>query len=47
VVVRGGAIDNVRPVVPRGSHGGPMSLLWLRGDYIDYRSYRTNVAYLR
>jgi hypothetical protein len=47
VVVRGGAIDNVRPVVPRGSHGGPMSLLWLRGDYINYRSYRTEIAYLR
>jgi BNR repeat-containing family member len=47
VVVRGGAIDNVRPVVPRGSHGGPMSLLWLRGDYITYRSYRTEIAYLR
>jgi hypothetical protein len=24
-----------------------MSLLWLRGDYIDYRSYRTEIAYLR
>jgi hypothetical protein len=47
VVVRGGAIDNVRPVVPRGSDGGPMSLLWLRGDYINYRSYRTEIAYLR
>ncbi len=47
VVVRGGALDNVRPVVPRGSHGGPMSLLWLRGDYINYRSYRTEIAYLR
>lgn len=47
VVVSGGAIDNVRPVVPRGSRGGPMSLLWLRGDYINYRSYRTEIAYLR
>jgi hypothetical protein len=47
VVVRGGAIDNVRPVVPRGSRGGPMDLLWLRGDYINYRSYRTEIAYLR
>jgi BNR repeat-containing family member len=46
VVVRGGAVDNVRPVVPRGSHGGPMSLLWLRGDYISYTSYRTSIAYL-
>ncbi len=45
VVVRGGAVDNVRPVVPRG--GGPTSLLWLRGDYINYRSYRTEIAYLR
>jgi hypothetical protein len=24
-----------------------MSLLWLRGDYINYRSYRTEIAYLR
>ena len=47
VVVRGGAVDNVRPVVPRGSDGGPMSLLWLRGDYVNYRSYRTDIAYLR
>ena len=47
VVVRGGALDNVRPVVPRGSHGGPMSLLWLRGAYNDYRTYRTQIAYLR
>jgi hypothetical protein len=47
VVVRGGAVDNVRPVVPRGSHGGPMGLLWLRGDYVNYRSYRTEIAYLR
>jgi hypothetical protein len=47
IVVRGGALDNVRPVVPRGSDGGPAGLLWLRGDYINYRSYRTDIAYLR
>jgi hypothetical protein len=47
VVVRGGAVDNVRPVVPRGSDGGPMSLLWLRGVYGSYTGYRTWVDYLR
>jgi hypothetical protein len=47
VVVRGGAADNVRPVVARGSHGGPMSLLGLRGDYGSYSSYRTEIDYLR
>jgi hypothetical protein len=45
-VVPAGGTDNVRPVVPRGSDGGPMSLLWLRGDYRGYTDYRTSVDYL-
>lgn len=46
VVVAGGG-DNVRPVVPRGQDGGPMRLLWLRGAYGSYTSYRTSIAFLR
>jgi hypothetical protein len=45
-VVRNGT-DNVRPVVPRGWNGGPMGLLWLRGRYGTYTSYRTSISYLR
>jgi hypothetical protein len=43
-VVPSGGIDNVRPVVPRG--GGPIKLLWLRGDYRTYKTYRTSIALL-
>jgi BNR repeat-containing family member len=46
-VVRGGGKYNVRPVVPRGADGGPISLLWLRGQYNSYTGYRTSVDYLR
>lgn len=46
-VVRGGGTHNVRPVVPRGWNGGPMGLLWLRGDYRDYTVYRTWIAFFR
>ncbi len=47
VVVPSDGTDNVRPVVPRGSRGGPISLLWMRGDYRTYSSYRTTIAYLK
>ena len=47
VVVPADGTDNVRPVVPRGWDRGPMSLLWLRGDYGSYTTYRTSVDYLR
>jgi hypothetical protein len=39
--------ENVRPVVPRGYHGGPMGLLWLRGAYDTYTTYRTSIAFLQ
>jgi len=39
-------LDNVRPVVPRGWTNGPMGLLWLRGDYDSYATYKTSIAYL-
>jgi hypothetical protein len=42
-----GRTDNVRPVVPRDWSGGSMGLLWLRGDYRSYTTYRTSVAFLR
>jgi hypothetical protein len=47
VVVPSDGTENIRPVVPRGSTGGPVSLLWLRGPYNDYTTYRTSIAYLR
>jgi BNR repeat-containing family member len=46
-VVAAGGTQNVRPVVPRGYAGGPMGLLWLRGSYGTYTSYRTSIAFLR
>ena len=46
-VVPADGTDNVRPVVPRGYTGGPMGLLWLRGDYRSYTTYRTSIAFLR
>lgn len=45
-IVRSEGVDNVRPVVPLGSDGGPASLLWLRGHYGAYTEYRTRVAFL-
>ena len=47
VVVAAGGTDNVRPVVPRGWDHGPMSLLWLHGNYGSYTEYRTSIEYLR
>ena len=47
VVVAADHTQNIRPVVPRGADGGPLSLLWLRGQYNDYTTYRTSIAYLR
>jgi hypothetical protein len=46
-VVPAGGTNNVRPVVPRGYDGGSMGLLWLRGDYRSYTTYRTSIAFLR
>ncbi len=46
-VVPAGRTDNIRPVVPRGWSGGPMGLVWLRGDYRTYTTYRTSVAFFR
>jgi hypothetical protein len=46
-IVPAGGTGNVRPVVPRGWTGGAMGLLWLRGDYRSYTTYRTSIAFLR
>ena len=43
-VVAADGLDNVRPVVPRG--GGPVQLVWLRGNYRSYTTYRTSIAFL-
>ncbi len=40
-------VGQVRPVVPRGTGGGGISLLWLSGPYNTYSEYRTSIAYLR
>lgn len=45
-IARGGT-DNVRPVVPGSSDGAPTGLLWLRGHYGSYTTYRTSIAFLR
>jgi hypothetical protein len=45
-VARSATSDSVRPVVPRGPDG-PVKLLWLRGHYRSYTTYRTSVAYRR
>jgi hypothetical protein len=47
VVVPADGTQNVRPVVTRGLDHGPMSLLWLRGDYRYFLDYRTTVDFLR
>jgi hypothetical protein len=44
-VVPADSTDNVRPVVPRGYTGGTMGLLWLRGPYRSYTTYRTSIAF--
>ncbi len=46
-VVRSPGVDNLRPVVPRGRGGDVLGLLWLRGHYGSYTTYRTAVAYRR
>jgi hypothetical protein len=46
-VVREPGADVLRPVVPRGSDGGPMGLLWLRGHYGDYTNYRTSIQFVK
>jgi hypothetical protein len=46
-VVPADGTENVRPVVPRGTDVGPMDLLWLRGEYGSYTSYRTSIAFLQ
>jgi hypothetical protein len=47
VVARNPGVDDLRPVVTRGSEGGPMSLLWLSGHYGSYTNYRTAIDFLR
>jgi hypothetical protein len=45
-VVPGRGTDNVRPVVPRRAPGGAIDLLWMRGRYNYYTTFRTSIAYL-
>jgi hypothetical protein len=46
-VVRNHGTDDLRPLVPRGSPGGPMGLLWLRGNYVGYTRYRTSIEFVK
>lgn len=46
-VVRTPGQDDLRPLVARGSNGGPASLFWLQGHYGTYTSYRTSIAFLK
>jgi hypothetical protein len=45
IAVPAGGTENVRPVVPRGYAGGPLGLVWLRGVYGTYTSYKTSIAF--
>ena len=45
-MIRTRGSDNVRPVVPRGSAGGPIDVLWLHGHYGRFTDYRTSIAFL-
>ena len=47
VVVPADGTDNVRPIVPRGSTPGAFDLLWLRGPYNTYTTYRTQIEFGR
>ena len=40
-------VSNVRPVIPRGPSGGPLSVLWLHGHYGSYTTYQTSIAFLK
>jgi hypothetical protein len=42
IVTRAAGIDNLRPVVPPGPGEG---LLWLRGRYVSYTGYQTQMAF--
>jgi len=37
-------VKNVRPITPRGQHGGPLNILWMRGPYRNYRDYQTTIT---
>jgi len=39
------AADQVRPVVPRGAGGGPISVLWMSGHYGYYIHYDTSISF--
>jgi putative BNR repeat neuraminidase len=46
-VVRNPGTDDLRPIVPRGADGGPGGLLWIRGHYGSYTSYRTSIEFMK
>ena len=45
-VTSGSSVENVRPVAPRGlrSFADDMSVVWMRGDYEHWLTYRTNIT---
>jgi hypothetical protein len=43
-VTKDSALDNLRPIVPVPSAGGRRALLWLRGTYTSYTSYKQELV---
>ena len=33
-----------RAITPRGQHGGPLNVLWMRGAHRNYRDYPTAIT---
>jgi hypothetical protein len=42
-ITRNSAQDNVRPVTPRGYAGNADLVLWMRGRYVHYTNFRTEI----
>lgn len=46
-ITRGSSLLNARPVKPRGMRGdGPLSLLWMTGEYPGFRTFKTRIVAL-
>jgi hypothetical protein len=43
-ITSGSPVKNVRPITPRGQHGGELNVLWMRGAYRNYRDYQTTIT---
>jgi hypothetical protein len=43
-ITSGSSVKNVRPITPRGQHGEALNILWMRGNYLNYRNYQTAIV---